>query len=331
MALMVAFCAGSSVSAATLRATLGTSAGTCGSGLAPPAEAMQTLDQPGFGAVDVAGSNNTGCSGEAMALAGAGFLSVYSSSLMVPFDPDDPALANSPWRRIDGRTTGTSAFASNLITFVPVATVPGLSTTDPFQISASMLLTGLTSANFNIFRDGAISSPGAVGRLSAILTLGQWLDGGERVSGNFRQLTTKVAEDMSFVGPDDVGAGGTAEQDLSITLTTEPVWVLPGQEIVIEKKLLGSTRIRGSRDTIAGAVGDSQNTLAFSTTDPIFDLPDGYTVNIPEWNIFNNRWIDPRNNADQPDVSAVPLPAGLPIMLLGLSALGFARLRGRIS
>ncbi|PTX54637.1 putative secreted protein [Litoreibacter ponti] len=64
---------------------------------------------------------------------------------------------------------------------------------------------------------------------------------------------------------------------------------------------------------------DAFNSLSFSKVGPAFILPDGFTVNAPELNIVDNRWIDPRI----PEVAPVPLPAGLPLLLAGLGALGF--------
>ena len=84
----------------------------------------------------------------------------------------------------------------------------------------------------------------------------------------------------------------------------------------------GSAGVVGGTDSFASATLDAMNTLSFSKSGPAFILPDGLTVNAPELNIFNNRWIDPRIAAPP---SAVPLPAGLPLLLAGLGILGLIR------
>ncbi|MGB5398075.1 MAG: VPLPA-CTERM sorting domain-containing protein, partial [Gammaproteobacteria bacterium] len=67
---------------------------------------------------------------------------------------------------------------------------------------------------------------------------------------------------------------------------------------------------------------DSLNSLSFSKDGPAFLVPEGFTVNAPELNIFDNQWIDPR-------ASVVPLPASLPLLLSGIVALSFLRKRNK--
>ena len=67
---------------------------------------------------------------------------------------------------------------------------------------------------------------------------------------------------------------------------------------------------------------DAYNSLSFSKTGPAFLLSEGFTINAPELNIFDNRWVDPRAPVGP---SPVPLPASLPLLLLGGLALGAVR------
>lgn len=98
--------------------------------------------------------------------------------------------------------------------------------------------------------------------------------------------------------------------------------------IVIDWRIPFSASFNVQADAAAASGGvsfvtstfDSYDSLSFSKDGPAFILPDGFTVNAPELNIFNNQWIDPRANV-------VPLPAGLPLLLSGLAALGFLRRR----
>ena len=90
-------------------------------------------------------------------------------------------------------------------------------------------------------------------------------------------------------------------------------------------RLQGSMDLLGYTDTAVSADVDAINSLSFSQTGPAFLLPEGFTVNAPELNIFDNRWVDPR--ITPPNPSAVPLPAGMPLLLAGLGALAFVRRR----
>lgn len=75
---------------------------------------------------------------------------------------------------------------------------------------------------------------------------------------------------------------------------------------------------RGTGSTLI----DATSTLSFDPNGPAFILPEGFTVNAPEINIFDNRWIDPRATVVNPP-SAVPVPASLPLLLAGGLMLGY--------
>lgn len=92
--------------------------------------------------------------------------------------------------------------------------------------------------------------------------------------------------------------------------------------MTIDFNFSGSAGVVGGTDSFASARLNALNTLSFSKTGPAFILPDGLTVNAPELNIQNNRWIDPRVTVAP---SPVPLPAGLPLLLAALGALGLIR------
>ncbi len=85
-------------------------------------------------------------------------------------------------------------------------------------------------------------------------------------------------------------------------------------------RLNGSAFTSGFFDSIAAAEFNGLNSLGFSSTGPAFLVPNGFTVNAPELNIFDNRWADPRI-----DTTPVPLPAGLPLLLGALGFLGVVR------
>jgi hypothetical protein len=80
--------------------------------------------------------------------------------------------------------------------------------------------------------------------------------------------------------------------------------------------------------TGCNAVADASNSLKFVEGEPAFlGLPAGYTIFAPDFNIADNRWTDPRKPVGTP--APIPLPAGLPLLLSGLLALGVLRRRNR--
>lgn len=92
--------------------------------------------------------------------------------------------------------------------------------------------------------------------------------------------------------------------------------------MTVNMSINGSAGVLGGGDSFASSTLNALNTLSFSKTGPAFVLPDGFTVNAPELNIFNNQWIDPRVTVTP---AAVPLPAALPLLLAALGALGLIR------
>jgi len=89
---------------------------------------------------------------------------------------------------------------------------------------------------------------------------------------------------------------------------------------------LGATAgVGGFGGSTGNAVGaaSSLNSLGYAKTGPVFDLPFGYTAYSESGFIVDNRLVTP-------DVAAVPLPAGLPLLLAGLGGLAILRRQQRI-
>ncbi len=64
------------------------------------------------------------------------------------------------------------------------------------------------------------------------------------------------------------------------------------------------------------ALADFGNTISFATDGPVFDLPDGYTVNSVQGQIVNNRWLG--------GAPSSPVPEPNSLILCAIGALGLA-------
>ena len=62
------------------------------------------------------------------------------------------------------------------------------------------------------------------------------------------------------------------------------------------------------------SLSDFSNTLKFSTVGPVFNLPEGYTINSPSAGIVDNHFV-------------VPEPSTITLAALGLLGLGYVTLR----
>lgn len=102
-----------------------------------------------------------------------------------------------------------------------------------------------------------------------------------------------------------------------ISLTSTHRWQ---EGLGVTFSLQGRATVSPFGDTAANAEFNALNSLGFVTDAPVFDLPEGFTVNNAALNIVNNRWADPRVST-----TPIPLPAGLPLLLAGLSALSLIR------
>ena len=170
------------------------------------------------------------------------------------------------------------------------------------------------------FLSGAAENSNAQGVGSASLTARATLSGAFAFGSNSTSDTVRVDASASAQHSGLLSAFDNFGQSMMPTILQD--WRLP---MTVSFDLDTRTSAGGFEEgnIFTGSL-DAFNSLGFSTTGPAFILPDGFTVNAPELNIVNNQWIDPRA---APVVPAVPLPAGLPMLLSGL--VGFAALKRR--
>ncbi|MEP7366695.1 MAG: PEP-CTERM sorting domain-containing protein [Acidobacteriota bacterium] len=101
--------------------------------------------------------------------------------------------------------------------------------------------------------------------------------------------------------------------------TTPSILLAPNTTQPFRLTLSGGTGANGS----GNANLDFVDTMSLPTTGPVFNLPSGYTVDIPDLYVFDNRFLPPGTGG------AVPEPSSLAMMGGGLALLAIARRRGR--
>ncbi|MEP7362382.1 MAG: PEP-CTERM sorting domain-containing protein [Acidobacteriota bacterium] len=126
-----------------------------------------------------------------------------------------------------------------------------------------------------------------------------------------RRLAWRTSDGRSF------GAGGMNVPNLNgdTFLVADPVEVLYGAprglSISLEAFALGAGADNSGELVSINAL----NTLRLPRTGPVFNLPDGYSVDAPGLFVFNNRFVDPNGGGG----SEVPEPATFGLVAAGLA------------
>lgn len=133
-------------------------------------------------------------------------------------------------------------------------------------------------------------------------------EGNAQTFGDRRELISTPSDEAAALLP------------VALPIVTPTVMVMPGKAFSfsfgLEAKASGLLQYIGS-----SASASALNSLTFAKTGDVFNLPDGYTIEIAEATIQNNRYV--------PVVATVPLPAGGFALVLALGALGALRRRQR--
>ncbi len=94
-----------------------------------------------------------------------------------------------------------------------------------------------------------------------------------------------------------------------------------GLTVRLQMNALASVGGFGGSTDLATATASSMNSLGYVKTGPVLNLPTGFTAFSTSGAIVNNRLVT------TPSVAAVPLPAGMPLLLAGLGAFALMRRR----
>ena len=244
---------------------------------------------------------NLGCAADVAAQIGPGFLGVkhFSSTFSSLNSDPNPFSGFAPTNQSALRSTVNNIFIT------PNGATDPQSEID-LRINFDFDATGIASSVAGGFNSGFSASADTSFEVQVV---------GETATGDRSSWTGGRSNGTnSFVS---FGVGTTRGFEETVQLKSDELTIDISKPISISFYLEGRAISQASNGAVSFADLDAFNTLSFANSGPVFDLPEGYTVNSVSAGIVNNRWIDPRPS--QPQVSTVPLPAG---GLLFLSAFG---------
>ncbi|THH37443.1 hypothetical protein E4Z66_11105 [Aliishimia ponticola] len=286
-----------SLASAGAAATLHNVSVVASCGVEPPDSETVTLSTTGISLNANAGTGPAGaCGASAIASANAG--TVRAQALVA-----NPGFDNVQQQN-NGRATASASVTYQFTLrsdFIGVAPVP---------ISINLHATGSVSATSTaLFNDQ-----------------GSLLNGGQRTSASLRAFGAISDGALSYTFEERISVSanvGDSEFDsLSGSITTPKVLLRPGETGSISFGLASS-----ASGLLAGleAVGfaNGGNSVSFALEGDVFNLPDGYFIDIDEPRIANNRY----SRADTP--SPVPLPASAWFLAIGLVGLRTLRKRAK--
>lgn len=269
------------------------------------------ISSPEIGALGVTAgppaNSEANCSAGANAFAGAGVARV-SASIVNPGDDDSLAL-------IRGEASAFAQLSYDLRVLAPI-TNP-----DPFEFSVNMNATGSIGA----FSRELFSDTGA------FLNSGQTISAGLTASGSLRTQNESASfEERIGVR---VNPGEDDQAFLGGAFTTPSIMVRPGEVVAVTFGLSGGTSGQLYGQAASGTV-IADRSLSFATDRNVFNLPDGYSVQIDEPRLIGNRYFTPEMALPGDDIdppAVVPLPAASWALLSGILALLALKRRRKVA
>ena len=302
--LLIALClATGAVNAATVH-NISTRA-SCGTATNSTTQVLQTNSLSAGSSVGPPANSEANCSAGANAFVGAGTIRTRAS-IANPGDDDSLELIRG--------SAGASGSLRYTFRILPIVSKLD---PDPLTVSINMNATGTAFASSNKLISGS----------------GAFLNSGQIVSSLIRAFGTLSSggESASFEETASVRAspGQTFSESLPGNFTTETITVLPGSIVSfsfgLDTGTAGQLFVAPARGR-----GTADRSLSFATDRNVFNIPDGYRVEIVEARIVGNRYYNPEmtlpgDEIDPPVV--VPLPAAGWVLVSGVLAL--LTLKGR--
>lgn len=290
----LAGCFAISLASSGFAATIHNASATADCGEGGIDSSSETLSPVGlsFGASD----SGDACGATAFASVNAGTVRVFSEVANPLLD--NPGSVNQASARAGASVTYNFTLRSS---FLGVAPVP---------VSINLHATGSVSAQAKaLFSDhGAFLNPGQ-STSASLRAFGAIAD-----SANSQTFEEQIAVSVN-AGEDSDSAS------LMGMITTPKVLLRPGETGTITFGMASSAGgfLNG---TTAKGVADGSNSVSFALVGDVFNLPEGYSIDIDEPRIVNNRY----SLTDSP--APVPLPASIWALLVGIASLrAFKRVR----
>ncbi len=295
---VVAFAATSGTAATLPSVTVNSTSASAGPGI-------DGTCSPGLGVQGSLSANFGGsgpsCNDSASALVGAGFVSATASQLITP---------GNGGSRHSIRALGTVSYSFNLgVSDSYIYAGPELVTVN---LDFSGLASGFYDDNFR-----SLFSTGGSGLVSGSATL---TGSTNNINLQRDRETFNVSGGISRMtaDPDTNGASTSESRAIALSIVTDP-----RRTLTVRLELAVAAGVVGPNSARVQSTADASQTLNFASNRPVFEVSDGLIADFAEANIFNNRWVDPRAPVDP--ISPVPLPAGFPLLLVGLAAFGLMR------
>ena len=167
----------------------------------------------------------------------------------------------------------------------------------PPEYSGGLVPFGYT-ADWSAMVQATVNTSAGSNRVAAVV-LSAEAGFSARVS-NFSTVVSSSGEiDLSATATASLG---TDSDSTTRTVVAPTVMVNPNFPVTVGMTLSAVAVAENSADTTSFAFGQSLNSLTFTTSGPVFDLPPGFTVTSAEASIVDNVWIDTRSDDDSDDV-----------------------------